>query len=209
MFIKTFFTSLLFTTLVLGAPVEFEPRQSSGCSAVQLVHAAGTGEVGLGIVGSPLARALASAIPGTTSYAVPYSTIAEYVATVQAGASTTARYLSTQSSRCPEQKFILSGYSKGAMVMHSTKLDASVKSKVISVLAFGDPLRSMRTASWPIDSASVNLTPKGGDAGTENVASFCNNGDMFCNPPGTLMPHLMYPRDGSIDAAANFAKAKA
>ncbi|CAE6383948.1 unnamed protein product [Rhizoctonia solani] len=209
MFIKSLFTSLFFTTIVLGAPVELASRQSSDCSAVQLVHAAGTGEMGLGIVGTPLARALASAIPGTTSYAVPYSTVAEYVATVQAGASTTAKYLSSQSSRCPDQKFILSGYSKGAMVMHSTNLDDSVKSKVISVLAFGDPLRSMRTASWPIDSPSVNLTPKGGEAGAQNVASFCNNGDMFCNPPGTIVPHLMYPRDGSIDAAANFAKANA
>ncbi|QRW25515.1 cutinase [Rhizoctonia solani] len=192
-----------------SAPADLTSRQSSDCSAVQLVHAAGTGEVGLGIVGTPLASALASAIPGTTSYSVPYSTIAEYVVTVQAGASTTANYLSTQSSRCPSQKFILSGYSKGAMVVHGTELDDSVKSKIISVLVFGDPLRSIQIATWPIDSPSVNLTPKDGKAGTQNVASFCNDGDMFCDPPGTLIPHLMYPMDGSIEAAAKFAKANA
>ncbi|GAB1523369.1 hypothetical protein RhiTH_006513 [Rhizoctonia solani] len=209
MFAKSLLTSLFFTTIVLSAPADLTSRQSSDCSAVQLVHAAGTGEVGLGIVGTPLASALASAIPGTTSYSVPYSTIAEYVVTVQAGASTTANYLSTQSSRCPSQKFILSGYSKGAMVVHGTELDDSVKSKIISVLVFGDPLRSIRTATWPIDSPSVNLTPKDGKAGTQNVASFCNDGDMFCDPPGTLIPHLMYPMDGSIEAAAKFAKANA
>ncbi|CAE6533177.1 unnamed protein product [Rhizoctonia solani] len=204
MFFKTLIVSLFFTAAVVGAPVELEARQA--CSAVQLVHAAGTGETGLGIVGTPLAKSLA-----TTSYAVPYSTIAEYVATVQAGASTTAKYLADQSARCPDQKFVLSGYSKGAMVMHGTKLDDSVKSKVISVLVFGDPLRSTTTAAWPINSASVDLSPKDGNTGTrnstENVASFCNNGDMFCNPPGTIVPHLAYSTDGSIDAAAKFAQA--
>ncbi|CAE6433292.1 unnamed protein product [Rhizoctonia solani] len=208
MFFKSLILSLFLSTAVMAAPVELEARQSSSCSAVQLVHAAGTGETGLGIVGAPLARALATQISGTTSYAVPYSTIAEYAATVQAGASMTAQYLTSQSARCPDQKFVLSGYSKGAMVMHSTKLDDSVKSKVISVLVFGDPLRSARTAAWPIDSPSVNTAPRaGGD--NQNVASFCNSGDMFCNPPGTIFPHLAYATDGSIDVAAKFAKAQA
>ncbi|KAH7345667.1 cutinase [Rhizoctonia solani] len=206
MFFKSLFAAFLFSSAVMAAPVELEARQS--CSAVQLVHAAGTGETGLGIVGTPLARALASQISGTTSYAVPYSTIAEYVATVQAGASTTAQYLAAQSARCPDQKFILSGYSKGAMVMHGTKLDDSVKSKVISVLVFGDPLRSQRTAAWPINSPSVDSAPRAG-SDSQNVASFCNNGDMFCNPPGTIVPHLAYSTDGSIDTAAKFAKANA
>ena len=48
---------------VLAAPVvELESRQS--CSTLQLVHLAGTTEVGLGIVGTPLSTALASAVPG-------------------------------------------------------------------------------------------------------------------------------------------------
>ncbi|CUA76916.1 hypothetical protein RSOLAG22IIIB_02396 [Rhizoctonia solani] len=208
MLFKSLFTSLFLSTAVICAPLELETRQPSSCSAVQLVHAAGTTEMGLGLVGTPLAKALASAIPGTTSYAVPYSTIAEYVVTVQAGASTTAQYLAAQSARCPDQKFILSGYSKGAMVMHGTKLDDSIKSKVISVLVFGDPLRSQQTAAWPIDSPSVDLAPRAA-SGNQNVASFCNNGDMFCNPPGTIVPHLAYATDGSINDAANFAKARA
>ncbi|KAH7334954.1 cutinase [Rhizoctonia solani] len=204
MFFKSLLVSFLFSAAVMAAPVELEARQSASCSAVQLVHAAGTGEMGLGIVGGPLARALASAVPGTTSHAIPYSTIAEYLVTVQAGASMTAQYLTSQSARCPEQKFILSGYSKGAMVMHNTKLNDAVKSKVMSVIVFGDPMRNMRTAAWPINSPSVNTKPRaGGD--NQNVASFCNTGDMFCSPPGTIFPHLAYPTDGSINAAAQFA----
>lgn len=53
----------MFAATVLGAPVaELEARQS--CSALQLVHVAGTTEIGLGIVGTPLAAALAAAVPG-------------------------------------------------------------------------------------------------------------------------------------------------
>ncbi|KAJ1306262.1 hypothetical protein OPQ81_010966 [Rhizoctonia solani] len=207
MLFKPFFAPLLFAAVAMGAPVELETRQS--CSSVQLVHAAGTTEVGLGIVGTPLASAIASVFPGATSYSVPYSTVAEYFVTVQEGSAMTASYLKAQSAKCPDQKFVLSGYSKGAMVMHGTNLDESVKSKVMAVLVFGDPLRNSMTSAWPINSPSVNTSPRGGNTGGQNVASFCNAGDMFCNPPGTLMPHLAYANDGSIQAAVNFAKASA
>lgn len=38
--------------------------------------------------------------------------------TVAAGAAITASYIATQSALCPSQKFVLSGYSKGALVLH-------------------------------------------------------------------------------------------
>ncbi|KAG8841610.1 hypothetical protein FRC20_004930 [Serendipita sp. 405] len=179
----------------LGAPTaELVARQS--CSALKLVHAAGTTEVGLGTVGTPLAAALASAVPGTTSQAIIYDTSAEYVTTVAAGAAITASYLSTQSAACPNQKFILSGYSKGALVVHGTTLSSAIKAKVLAILVFGDPARNINSP-WPINSASVDLTPRDGSSSSQNVASFCNTGDVFCWPLGTsLAAHLAYPTDG-------------
>ncbi|KDN42377.1 hypothetical protein RSAG8_06868, partial [Rhizoctonia solani AG-8 WAC10335] len=112
--------------------------------------------------------------------------------TVQSGGSMAAQYVTAQAARCPSQKFILSGYSKGALV-----------SKVISVLVFGDPLRNTGGA-WPINMPKLNKSPRAGNNG-ENIGSFCNAGDMFCNPPGTIFPHIAYPMDGSIQAAARFA----
>jgi cutinase len=51
----------------LGAPVvDHEKRQS--CSALKLVHVAGTTETGLGVVGTPLAAALASSVPGCVAF---------------------------------------------------------------------------------------------------------------------------------------------
>jgi hypothetical protein len=54
----SFQAPLVLAVSALGAPVELEARQS--CSALQLVHVAGTTEIGLGIVGTPLALALAA-----------------------------------------------------------------------------------------------------------------------------------------------------
>lgn len=153
----------------------------------------------------------------TTAYAVPYDTRAEYFSTVAAGATLTANYIATQASRCPNQRFILSGYSKGALVIHrmyqshlfypllfpqtspiliGTSLTNATKSKVLSILVFGDPGRNSNSA-WPINSPSVDLAPRDGSTPTQNIASFCNTGDQFCYPGGTsLAAHLAYPRDG-------------
>ncbi|CAE7161526.1 unnamed protein product [Rhizoctonia solani] len=209
MFFKHFVASLFLTGIALGAPVQLEDSQS--CSEVQLVHAAGTFEIGLGLVGTPLARALASRIPGATSHAIIYNTAPEYLATVQDGARKTEQYLAEQSALCPAQRFILSGYSKGSMVLHETNLSDDLKSKVFAILAFGDPYRKYKADNtWPINSSSISSNPRYGSSPSQNVASFCNSGDTFCDPTGaSLEAHLAYPKDGSIEVAADFAKARA
>ncbi|CEL56502.1 cutinase Cut4 [Rhizoctonia solani AG-1 IB] len=209
MICKYLVAPVLLLGAVLGAPTELGIRQS--CSDVQLVHIPGTGENGFGLVGTPLAKALASEIPGTTSYAIPYNSIPEYVETVNGGANITEEYLVKQSALCPSQRFILSGYSKGAMVVHKTNLGDDVKSRVLAILVFGDPHRKVgRANSWPINSPSVNSSPREGSTNIQNIASFCNKGDEFCDPAGvSLGPHLAYKDDGSIDVAAKFVKARA
>ncbi|KAG9084979.1 hypothetical protein FS749_004776 [Ceratobasidium sp. UAMH 11750] len=207
MFFKHFVAPLSVMTLILGSPLDLGARQSS-CSALQLVHIAGTTERGLGIVGTPLSAALASAVPGTTTKYITYDTSAEYVVTVAAGAAITTTYLASQAIACPNQRFVLSGYSKGAMVVHGTTLSSSLKSKVASILVFGDPERNSNNP-WPINSPSVDLAPKDGSTSSQNIASFCNTGDLFCAIPGYSLPaHLAYPTDGSIGVAANFVKAR-
>ncbi|KAG9106108.1 hypothetical protein FRC07_008959 [Ceratobasidium sp. 392] len=206
MLTKYFATPLFVAALVLGSPIDLESRQS--CSALQLVHIAGTTETGLGIVGTPLAAALASAVPGTTTKSITYDTSAEYVVTVAAGAAITEGYLASQAARCPDQRFVLSGYSKGALVLHSTTLTSTLKSKVAVILVFGDPARNINQP-WPINSPSVDLAPRDGSTSSQNIASFCNTGDLFCAIPGVSLPaHLAYPTDGSIGVAANFVKAR-
>ncbi|CAE6456832.1 unnamed protein product [Rhizoctonia solani] len=204
MFVKYLIAPLVLAVSALGAPVELEARQS--CSALQLVHVAGTTEIGLGIVGTPLALALAAS--GATTKSITYDTVAEYIVTVAAGAAITEAYLRLQSVACPNQRFVLSGYSKGALVLHKLDLSSNLKSKIASILVFGDPARNINSP-WPINNPSVDLSPKDGSSSSQNIASFCNTGDLFCAIPGYSLPaHLAYPTDGSIGVAAAFAKAR-
>lgn len=77
------------------------------------------------------------------------------------------------------------------------RLPPELKAKVVAVIAFGDPMRGMSNA-WPINNPSVNLAPRSGRSGAQNIASFCNTGDMFCSRPGYSLPaHLAYARDGT------------
>lgn len=50
-------------------------------------------------------------------------------------------------------------------------LDDSLKSKVASILVFGDPARNI-DSPWPINNATVNKAPKDGSADSQNIASF-------------------------------------
>ncbi|CAE6486727.1 unnamed protein product [Rhizoctonia solani] len=151
----------------------------------------------------------------TTSYGVPYNTSVEFNKTIQEGAALTANHLRDQADHCPNQRFVLSGLSKGAMVMHSTKLENDIKSKVLAVLVFGDPWRPIGdfNNSWPIDSPLINLNPRNGTLNTENVISFCNVGDTICetgtaDPNSIPLPHLVYPTDGSVGIAVAFVRSK-
>ncbi|CUA77387.1 putative cutinase Mb2006c [Rhizoctonia solani] len=202
LFSKSFLGLLFVVISSSAAPIN--ERQTS-CSALQLVFLAGTNEEGLGSVGGPLSTALASAVPGTTTYSVPYDTSAEYISTVAAGATMTDDYITAQAASCPSQRFALGGYSKGAMVVHSMNLSSSLKSKVAAIVVFGDPYRDLSN-SWPIDSPVLNSDPESGFTSSQNVASFCNAGDIVCHAGLSVPAHLAYGTDGSTDVAASFIK---
>ncbi|KAG8751675.1 hypothetical protein FRC12_012315 [Ceratobasidium sp. 428] len=203
----TLFTiSLVFIASSLGVPIT---NSDASCSPVQLVHLAGTNQEGLGTVGIPLAVAISSAIPGTTTYTIPYDTKPEYVKTVANGAIITTKYLTSQAAKCPNQRFVLSGFSKGALVIHTTLLPGNIIDKVLAILTFGDPLRNFGLF-WPIRSPTVAWTPRNGYISYYNIASFCNAGDLFCEVGGlNVQSHLAYGTDGSTSVAANFVTAKA
>lgn len=62
----------------------------------------------------------------------------DFGASVRQGANELKAYLKFQSTVCPSTKFVLGGYSQGAMVLTST-LDSLDSSKIAYVSTFGDP----------------------------------------------------------------------
>ncbi|CAE7138752.1 unnamed protein product [Rhizoctonia solani] len=210
-FANTMVSWSLVASLALAGLTTATPARRADCSALHLVFAAGTGEEGLGLAGGPFSEALVAAIPGTTTYALPYDTSVEYDTTLVAAATAVEKYIEDQAAACPAQKFVFGGYSKGAMVVHRATLPASIKSKQVALVVFGDPYLKYQTEeyknAWPIDSPVVNLAPGNTSLAGANVASFCNAGDIICDlTGGEVEPHLAYGTDGSATRAAAFVK---
>ncbi|KAK9896376.1 carbohydrate esterase family 5 protein [Cystobasidium minutum MCA 4210] len=191
MYIKTLLAAFSLLQLqVLALPASnLEERQSTSCAPLIHFHAAGTSENGLGIVGNALARDLPKAVPGAVVRAINYDTSAEYFITVRAGASTAASVISQAAAQCPNAKISYSGYSKGALVVHSTQLSASVQSKMVSIALFGDPNQRSGNQAVPLNNGNC-------------LIRFCNTGDPFCAGGGNIGAHLAYASDGSTSRAS-------
>ncbi|KAI4518789.1 alpha/beta-hydrolase [Schizophyllum commune Loenen D] len=191
--------TLLTAVGLAGALAMASPIVRQDCASVYLIHAAGTSESGLGAVGEPLSGNLTSALPSFASVGLDSSV--EYITTVAEGAQTLADLIASQSSACPDQRFILSGYSKGAMVVHSSTADLTddLISKVCGIAVFGDPDDKKGLGAiygladtWPIAEPQIGT----------NILEFCNEGDPVCDGGADIDAHLAYPSDGSVPQAA-------
>ncbi|WP_256666829.1 cutinase family protein [Nocardia cyriacigeorgica] len=185
------------------------------CSEVQVVVARGTGEPGgawskyhLGtVVGNPVYNAIDAALTRTTTaYRVDYPATTNQPMSVQAGNRDLVDHVVAQAASCPDQKFVLVGYSQGANVVANSlgissegakvggpivaTLPASVQPRIAALLLFGNPIRGIGKAiTGPY---------------AERTYDVCNDDDPVCDPDGTNWNvHLRYTR--FADEAAAFA----
>lgn len=178
---------------------------ADGCAAVDVVVARGTGEPGwLGDeIGDPLYGMLQDRLPGsTTSYRVNYP--ADYSFNVGAGSADLVGHMAAQAAACPDQLFVLIGYSQGAAVVHAAlgtggvswypgrvQLPGDLGARVAAVLLFGDPMRGL---GWNVPGWFLSRT---GD--------WCTGGDPVCGSGTDANAHVAYGSD--LVDAVNFAAA--
>jgi cutinase len=182
------------------------------CSDLDVVAARGTFEPGtLGlIVGDPVFSALQQKITGKSlsSYAVNYPADLSLTSAAQGNADA-VNHVNAQAAACPNQRFILVGYSQGANVIDNSigissdgavvgspivaTIPAAVEPKVAAVLLFGNPIRALgKSVTGTYQSRTID---------------FCANGDPICQNGGTdVGAHLGYTADAG--AAATFAAGK-
>jgi cutinase len=192
----------------LSAPV----ASAATCSDIDVVAARGTFEPGtLGaIVGDPVYSALQQKLTGRhlSSYKVNYPADLSLTSAAQGNADL-VNHVSGQAAACPNQRFILVGYSQGANVVDNSigissdgavvgspivaTLPAAVAPRVAAVLLFGHPIRSLgKSVTGPYQSRTID---------------FCAKGDPICeNGGGDVLAHLGYTADAG--AAADFAATK-
>ncbi|MGW0331485.1 cutinase family protein [Streptomyces sp. NPDC003011] len=177
------------------------------CTDVEVVSARGTFEPGtLGfIVGDPVYSELRKKIPGKTlsSYGVDYPANLSLTSAAQ-GNLDLVNHVTSQAASCPNQRFVLVGYSQGANVVDNSigissagavvgspivaTLPAAVEPKVAAVLLFGNPIRALgKSVTGVYQSRTLDI---------------CAQGDPICeNGGGDTGAHLGY-RDNAVEAAA-------
>ncbi|WP_281908302.1 cutinase family protein [Nocardia cyriacigeorgica] len=202
------YTSVVFAALMLALGLGYgsSAARADSCAAVEMVVARGTHEPGyLGaVVGDPLYAAVTAAVPlSVGAYAVRYPADLLDPASVSRGTSDLVDHLVARSAQCPGQRYIVSGYSQGALVVHGAlgtgvmalmpglrQLPAILAPRIAAVLLFGDPLR---LNAWSIADMYAGRT-----------RSYCAPGDPICELGATNPDAHVGYRD-TIAAAADFA----
>lgn len=209
-------------------PLELEPLE---CLPYLVITARGTGEPHRGQLLSPVSRAIAEARPDQavrTDLDYPADTDVNGGASL--GVRTLVAMLNLQAQACPEQKFVLLGYSQGAMVVGDalsepaarfvgTKADElrpEAAAAVSAVVFYGDPrfvgAESFNEGSY--DEARNGLLPRPAGAladFADRLRDYCVSDDFICQATTTDLDeagHVEYFDNGMQQDGAAFAITK-
>ena len=197
---------LLLTAACAGRPPL--PTADAGplsCVAVEVLFARGTSQPpGYGRVGDPVVAGVERGLPAGTvrGYAVRYPAASSQ--DYSAGVADVREHVRAARQTCPATRFVLGGYSQGALVVaaalgapvryasdpHEVAATAPV---VASVVVFGDPGPPLE-ASGPL---------------AARTRDYCATDDAVCGRRG-LWPggHRDYPANGATDDAVAFTLAR-
>ncbi|WIX99077.1 cutinase family protein [Amycolatopsis mongoliensis] len=197
-----------------GLAVATAPAASAApCTDIDVPVARGTFEPGtLGlIVGDPVYQAVQNSLRprSLSSYPVNYPADLGEPASVQKGNTDLVNHVKAQAAACPQQRFVLVGYSQGANVVDNSlgvssdgavvggpivaTIPAELAPRIAAVLLFGNPIRAVgRQVTGPYQSRTKD---------------YCADGDPICQAGGAnVLAHLSY--GGNATDAAAFAASK-
>lgn len=179
------------------------------CTDVEVAFARGSFEPGSAgiLVGRSFISNLKTKIPGksVSDYGVEYPASTD-LSGPSKGIRNLIDHLKTQSAACPNQKFVLGGYSQGALIIDSSlgiktlgeaniTIPAGIAPKIAAAVVFGDP---SRLVGKKITDALFYLG---------RVKEWCQSGDPVCGNGFNIAAHLSYSF-GPTNEAAVFAAGK-
>ncbi|MFF0492131.1 cutinase family protein [Nocardia sp. NPDC004068] len=191
--------------------------QPATCTDVDVVVARGTGELlgadpGLGaVVGNPVYHALAQRLSVSHSpYRVEYPASLAEPFSVQQGNRDLVDHVTGAAKACPNQRFILVGYSQGANVVDNSigvssvgakvggpiaaTLPPSVEPRIAAILLFGNPIRGIgRSVTGPY---------------ADRTYDTCSADDPVCDPNGKNWNVHVTSYTPKAGEAADFAVAR-
>jgi cutinase len=183
------------------------------CAGLQIIYARGTSEPANpygAILGNTLVADLQQDVPGTSAYEVNYPATTTEPSSEEAGNTDLVSHITAQAAACPNEKFVLAGYSQGANVVADSvgvdtsaavvggpsvaQIPASLAPKVVALLQFGPPYNQIGE-SIPSPYSAV-------------TDQFCTSGDLYCstNPDPTNGLHIhLTSYQAHLSSAAAYA----
>lgn len=197
------------------------------CTPYLVLTARGTDEPSDGQLLSPVARTIADARPyEVQTRDLDYPADAEIQLGGTQGVRTVVDTLNVQAEACPDQSFVLLGYSQGALVTGDALLDPDVRlvgrdagevspgaaRSIRAIVFYGDP-RFVGAEAYNVGSFDPDLNgllprPPGSlDAYADRMRDYCVDGDMICQSSLALdeAPHVAYFDNGMQFDGAAFA----
>ena len=197
-----------------GAPADAQ----TGCSDVEIVTARGTWEPqNASFLLPQVANRIRSGLAGTdvTVYDVVYPAQPTFDTSAPQGVRDLVDHVNAGAQQCPNQRFVLLGYSQGGLVVVDSlvapagrayqqtgpELSAAARQRIAAIGTFG----SMRfTAGEPYNAGDPepgrqSLLPRQRgalDAYADRIIEYCYRGDWVCQNTGSFLTHIGYIFDG-------------
>ncbi|KAJ3050575.1 hypothetical protein HK097_008421 [Rhizophlyctis rosea] len=188
---------------------------TSSCPSIEIISARGTTEPQSGSRGmAPIFSAITRSVSPLNAnvYNVVYPASMNFATGPSTGAADVLKRIQSQSTKCPNQKFVLAGYSQGAMVItQSLSKITSYADRVAAVIMFGNPYYqpSSAAAAGTAKGSGGRKASFGGNtslpsAFTAKTKDYCDSGDAVCQTGAFTITatHLGYGNKYASDAAA-------
>jgi acetylxylan esterase len=188
--------------------------KSSGCAVLHIIAArASTEPPGEGIIGSLVTLIQQHVKDTVTTEAVIYpATLTNYASSVGLGDAAMKADIARDAAQCPQERFVLVGYSQGAQVVGDALaggggapglgpvtpgISPALAAKVVAGIQMGDP-RRMPGLSFDAgtDPGAQGLFPRSASESlapfSAKLQSYCDIGDPYCAQGNNLAAHLDY-----------------
>jgi len=165
------------------------------------------------IVGDPFVAAVKQQVKGATGFNINYPANADSNSSNK-GAQMVAEHLTSQPKACPNQMFVVTGYSQGASVLRKAmpKIPESTQRKIIAIVTFGDPGYKAGGKTGAIRGGVGNSG--GGKYGAlptllqERFFTNCASGDPTCGGGSNILAHLTYSKGEYMKKSAAFVRSQ-
>jgi cutinase len=206
-----------------GGPLTDVADAQTGCSDIEIVTARGTWEPQNAAFLLPqVANRIRSGLAGrnVSVYDTVYPAQPSFNTSAPQGVRDLVNHVNQEAQQCPNQRFVLLGYSQGGLVVTDALLPPSARaynnttptlssaatSRIAAVGTYG----SMRftagesfNAGNPEPNRQSMLPRQRGalNAYADRIIEYCYQGDWVCQNTGSFITHLMYIFDGTAQQA--------